>query len=266
MKTDLYNGAYGNFGLDLYCSIRIDTYGEDLGQTSWVTMAEADEIPRFLGLNGQSNALEIGCGSGRYAVRVAERIGCRLTGLDINPNAIQTANDLARTSSRQDHLKFAKCDVSKPLPFEKDSFDACFSNDAICHLPGRASVLAEIYRILKPGGRLLFTDALVIGGMVSQDELSMRSSIGYYVYCPPGENERLITKAGFRPLEAIDTTTNVVEVAGRWRAARLKNKSALVSLEGEAQFEGIQRFLGCVRDLCAERRLLRFLYSAAKES
>lgn len=266
MKTDLYDGAYGNFGLDLYRSIRIDTYSEDLGQTSWVTMAEADEIPRHLGLTGPSNVLEIGCGSGRYAVRVAERIGCGVTGLDINPNAIQTAQELAHASSRQDRLKFAQCDVSKPLPIERDSFDACFSNDAICHLPDRASVLAEIFRILKPGGRFLFSDALVIGGMVSQEELSRRSSIGYYVYCPPGENERLITKAGFRLLEAIDTTANVVEVAGRWRASRLKNKSALISLEGEAQFEGIQRFLGCVHDLCAERRLLRFLYCAAKEA
>jgi hypothetical protein len=38
----------------------------------------------------------------------------------------------------------------------------------------------------------------------------------------------------------------------------------LISIEGEGKFEGLQRFLGCVHDLCAERRLLRYLYSAKK--
>lgn len=265
MKIDLYDGAYGNFALDLYRSIRVETYGEDLGQTSWVTKAEGDEITRRLALNPASNVLEIGCGSGQFAVNLSTRTGCRTTGLDVNSNAIQMASELIQASPVANLLSFKQCDVSKSLPFPVGTFDACFSNDAICHLPGRAGVLADIFRILKPGGRFLFSDALVIGGMVSQEELSTRSSIGYYVYSPPGENERLIVQAGFRLLEAIDTTTNVAEVAGRWRDARLRRKAALISIEGDAKFEGLQRFLSCVHDLCAERRLLRFLYCAGKE-
>jgi hypothetical protein len=34
-KVDLYNSSYGNYALDAYSEIRVETYGEDFGQTSW---------------------------------------------------------------------------------------------------------------------------------------------------------------------------------------------------------------------------------------
>src|SRR5437667_8209884 len=48
--VDLYNTAYGNYERDLYREVRLETYGEDFGQTSWVTTEESHEIPRLLGL------------------------------------------------------------------------------------------------------------------------------------------------------------------------------------------------------------------------
>src|SRR5713226_6653188 len=77
-KVDLYNNAYGNYAAELYREIRVETYGQDLGQTSWVTSEESAEIIRLLQLAGTSYVLEIGCGSGRYAIHVAEKTGCRV--------------------------------------------------------------------------------------------------------------------------------------------------------------------------------------------
>src|SRR5262245_44788669 len=94
-KVDLYNSAYGNYGAEVYRQIRVETYGEDLGQTSWVTTEESNEIPRTLGITAASNVLEVGSGSGRYALRVASATGCRVLGVDINEPGIQNANQLA---------------------------------------------------------------------------------------------------------------------------------------------------------------------------
>lgn len=80
-KVDLYDSSYANYELDVYRQVRIETYGEDLGQTSWVTNEESKAIPEWLGVTSESYVLEIGSGSGRYALRVAERTGCRLLGL-----------------------------------------------------------------------------------------------------------------------------------------------------------------------------------------
>ena len=264
-KVDLYDSAYGNYESNVYRQVRIETYGEDFGQTSWVTTEESNEIPQLLRLNSTSSVLEIGCGSGGYALHVAEKIGCNLVGLDINAAGIRNANQLALAKGLASQAHFEQCDVSKNLPFDGESFDAVFSNDVLCHLPGRAEILGEIFRVLKPGGRMLFSDALVVGGMVSHEEIATRSSIGFYVYSPPGENERLIARAGFSDIRITDTTENAARIAQRWHDAREKRKQELIAAEGSANFEGLQRFLSCVQLLTSEKRLRRYLYVATKQ-
>jgi SAM-dependent methyltransferase len=184
--------------------------------------------------------------------------------VDINASGIDTANQLAKTNELASQVRFELCDVSKNLPFKDQTFDAMFSNDVLCHVPGRPAVIKEIFRVLKPGARILFSDALVVGGIISHLEIATRSSIGYYNFSPPGENERLIEQAGFKVLKASDTTNNAAEIAKRWHDARDKRKAELVAAEGPSNFEGVQQFLACVHTLTSERRLLRYLYLAEK--
>jgi cyclopropane fatty-acyl-phospholipid synthase-like methyltransferase len=263
-KVDLYDGEYGNYESDVYQQVRIETYGVDFGQTSWVTTEESTQIPSLLEITANSSVLEIGCGSGVYALHIAQTTGCSITGLDINALGIQNANQLASHLGLGQQAQFEVCDVSKPLPFADETFDAIFSNDVLCHIPGRPALLAEMYRVLKPGGRMLFSDALVIGGVISHDEIATRSSIGYYLFSPPGENERFILEAGFTDLKVRDTTEHAARTAGRWLEARQKHKDQLLALEGEEKYVGLQRFLSCVQSLTKERRLLRLLYQTRK--
>jgi methylase of polypeptide subunit release factors len=110
--VDLYNSSYGNYALTVYGEIRLETYGEDYGQTSWVTTAESHEIPKFLKLTNQSSVLEIGCGSGGYAVHLAKDIGCRIVGLDINAEGVRNANVLAEQAKVGARAGFQQFDVS----------------------------------------------------------------------------------------------------------------------------------------------------------
>ena len=189
-RFDLYNHAYRGHDSDIYRQIRLATYGRDFGQTSWVTTEESEAIPRLLDVSAASEVLEIGFGSGRYALHLAEVFGCSVTGLDKNENGVSTADKLARQSGLHARVSFRQHDVSERLPFEGDSFDAAFSNDVFCHVPDRLSLLRELYRVLRPGGRLLFSDALVIAGLITNEELAVRSSIGFYVFAAfRGERE-----------------------------------------------------------------------------
>jgi len=263
-RVDLYNSAYGNYGAEAYRQIRVETYGEDLGQTSWVTTEESSEIPRLAGIAVGSNVLEIGSGSGRYALQVAATTGCRVLGVDINEPGVANANSLAREQGLAERVRFEKCDASQPLRFGDSSFDAVFSNDVLCHIPGRHKLLRELDRVLKPGRRLLFSDALVIGGVISHQEIGARSSIGYFLFSPPGENERLLQEAGFLVVEVRDTTESSRLISKRWREARAKRSEALIGIEGQTNFDGLQQFLATVNALTSERRLLRKLYIAQK--
>ena len=264
--VDLYNNSYSNYETDVYRQIRLATYGEDLGQTSWVTNEESREIPQVLDVAPGSCVLEIGCGSGRYAVRIAETAGCRVVGVDINADGLRNGNALAHARNLSDRVHFEHCDASEGLPYPDANFDAAFANDVMCHVPGRLGVLHELFRVLKPGGRLLFSDALVIGGTISHQEIATRSSIGYYLFSPPEHNEDLLRKAGFHSVKTTDKTENAVSISRRWREAREERRAALTAIEGKANFEGLQQFLSCVHMLTSERRLLRFLYFAQKSA
>ncbi len=262
--VDVYNTSYGNYERDAYRDVRLETYGEDYGQTSWVTTEESHEIPHRLELTPGCSVLEIGSGSGRYALYVAETARCQVVGLDLNAEGIRNASALAGRQNLSAQVRFEQCDVSQPLPLADASFEAVYSNDVFCHIPGRPSLLRELWRVLKPGGRMLFSDALVVGGTLSNQEIATRSLIGYYLFVPPGENERLIEAAGFRMLDVTDSTAQAAEVARRWHDAREKRQTELTALEGDTNFAELQKFLSCVQTLTGERRLLRLVYLARK--
>jgi len=253
-QVDLYDNAYARVEDDLYRTIRTETYGQDLGQTSWVTAEESDLIPALLKLNSNSVVLDIGCGSGLYDLYLAKKIGCRITGLDVNSHAIASATQLAAASALDSIATFEHCDVSAALRYADASFDAAFANDSLCHIPARTSLFKELFRILRPGARLLFSDALIIGGVISHIELAIRSSIGPYFFSPPGENERLLASAGFTLLSVSDTSQQAADIAERWHNARERKYEQLTAIEGPERYDGLQKFLACVHTLTSDRR------------
>jgi SAM-dependent methyltransferase len=263
-KVELYDIAYEDYTSQLYHQIRRETYGNDLGLTSWVSPDESNQIPVQLKIIEDSNVLELGCGSGGYAIYVAERTACRITGLDLNAQAIRNANRLARTRDMIPQVRFLRADLTKKLPYDPDTFDAIFANDVLCHVPNRPILLTEIFRILKPGGRMLYSDALVIAGQISQREIEVRSTLGLYIFSTPGQNEVLITAAGFSKPKSKDTTAETARIATNWFNARKKRKQLLIDQEGEVNFARQQSLLACAAKLAEDKRLLRYVYLAQK--
>ena len=101
-----------------------------------------------------AEALEVGCGRGGGAAFVARRFGvARLTGLDFSDKAIAYAR--ARHSDRR--LRFL-CGDAEELPFADASFDAVLNVESSHCYPSMARFVAEVFRVLRPGGHLLFAD------------------------------------------------------------------------------------------------------------
>ena len=260
--VDLYNNVYSDFASQAEAEVRRATYDEDLGQSSWITADAWLGYADRLKVTSDSHVLEVGSGSGGPAVYLAAKRGCRVTGVDINPHGVDNAGQLAAAKGLSDRAKFQRVDASEPLPFAEGTFDAIVSNDAMCHIQHRLEVLRDWRRVVRPKGRILFTDAMIVTGLVTHEEFAIRSSIGFYLFAPPGENERLITEAGFHLISTEDVTDDEVTLAGRWHDAREAHRAALVEREGAANFEGLQRFLDVTRRLAAERRMSRFCYLA----
>jgi SAM-dependent methyltransferase len=187
-----------------------------------------------------------------------------VTGIDANESGVATAQRAAAGSRAASRLRFHVADATAQLPFERDSFDAMLCIDSMNHFPDRLDVFREWRRVLRPGGRGLFTDPVVIAGPVTNDELALRSSIGLFLFVPPGVNERMIEQAGLSLVRREDATANAALVSGRWCEARQRHRENLVEIEGEERFAGLQAFLAAVHRLTAERRLRRIVYLVEK--
>jgi SAM-dependent methyltransferase len=263
-RVDLFDNTYSNFTEQVLAAIREETFGRDIGQNSWLTADEYDRFISWLRLEPGQHVLEVASGSGRPARYVAEQTKCYVTGIDANENGVETATQSLSGSNLSDRIKFRVADANAKLPFEDNTFDAVMCIDSMNHFPDRLHVFREWQRVLRPGRRAVFTDPVVITGPVTNDELALRSLVGLFLFVPPGVNEQLIESAGFKLVQEQDVTGNAALVSGRWRAARQRHKDALIQIEGEERFEGLQRFFAAVHNLTTERRLSRIVYLVEK--
>jgi SAM-dependent methyltransferase len=260
----LYDRAFGSFFSPAQSAVREEAYGEDIGQTSWMTASEWLHFADELHIGANTEVLEVGSGSGGPAVFLAEQRGCRVTGVDVNVPGIENGQRLAAMRSLGDRARFLAVTSGAPLPFAAGSFDALVSNDVINHLPDRLAALRDWYGVLRAGGRILYSDALIVTGPISNEDVALRSSLGFVLFVPQGENERLIAEAGFTLLAVEDLTSSTAVIAQRRSQARERHRSKLIEQEGQVEFAAHQRYLACASRLAAERRLSRFVYLAEK--
>jgi SAM-dependent methyltransferase len=259
-----YSAHYRDFTADVYGAVRRQAFGIDVGQNSWLT---ADELERFgaaLQLQRSVRLLDVACGSGGPALHLAQLTHCDVVGVELYEDAVANGNRSAREAGLDGHASFVRADAADRLPFDSGSFEAVLCIDAINHLPDRQRVLADWARIVQPGGRLVFTDPVVVTGAVSADEFALRASIGHFLFLPAGENERLLANAEFQVVTVEDTTEHLAEVARRRHDARASHADELTVLEGTEAFDGRQRFFDLVATLASERRLSRLAYTAVR--
>jgi SAM-dependent methyltransferase len=265
-KVDLYGASYRGFASDLYADIRREAFGEDIGQTGWITAEEQDLFIGWLELSDSRRLLDIACGSGRPTLRIAEKTGCHVTGVDLHEEGVARARATATDLGLEPRAEFRQGNAAERLAFEDMSFDAVMCIDAINHLPDRARVLADWHRVLRPGGRLLLTDPIVVTGPLTNEEIAIRASIGFFLFVPAGTDEALLQQAGFTIERVEDRTSNMARNAAGWRAARSKRESDLRAVEGDDAFDGQQRFLEVATRLAEEHRLSRLAILARRDS
>jgi cyclopropane fatty-acyl-phospholipid synthase-like methyltransferase len=259
-----YDANYGNFQTELYAQIRQEAFGEDIGQNSWLTSDEQDRFLQWLELAPGKILLDVACGAGGPALRIAATTGCSVVGIDVHKEAVTTATSLAAQRGVAERAEFRSTDATGPLPFSDASFDAITCIDAINHFSDRPRVIAEWARLLKPGGRLLFTDPITLTGPLTNAEVAVRSSAGSYLFVPHGYDERVIAQCGLQLLVCEDVTANMAKVAEARRAARASRSCVLREIEGDQAYDGQQEVLAIAAGVAREGRLSRFVYVSKK--
>lgn len=117
---------------------------------------QRERVMRALRLRSGERVLEVGCGNGLLAGEMARQVGLegRITGVDISAPMIAMARD---ANIGRANVEFTKADAAR-LPFADASFDAAVTVQCLCFVPDVRLALAEVFRVLRPGGRLVVLD------------------------------------------------------------------------------------------------------------
>jgi SAM-dependent methyltransferase len=260
--AESYEALYRDFDLPLTRQLRREAYGEDIGQHSWVVAEELRRDVRALRLTAPSRLLDLGCGPGGPLTFVLAAVRCAGTGLEVSTAALGVARARAASLDVESLISLQQADLNEPLPFARHSFDAAMSLDVVLHLRDRSTLFCEVAKVLRPGGRFLFTDAGVLTGTVSSEEIRRRSVHGYTSFIAPGRNEALLEAAGLRLLETENRTASVLGNAAGRLAAMRAHRRELEEHSGRAEYERQEDYLEIVVELARREAVSRMMYLA----
>lgn len=156
--------------------------------------------------------LDLGSGAGFDAFLAAKKVGSggRVIGVDMTPEMVEKARNNAKKDG-YDNVEFRLGDI-EDLPVEDGSVDAVISNCVINLSPEKESVFSEAFRILKPGGRLMVSDIVLLSELPDP----IRDSVTAYVGCVSGavlrdEYIEIIESQGFEDVRTVDETVFPLE-------------------------------------------------------
>lgn len=178
---------------------------------------ELDRLIAQAALEPSHRVLDIGCGTGTLVVLLKGRCpAIEVTGVDPDPKALKRATRKAARAGVDVRLECAFGDV---LPFPDDALDRVFSTMMFHHVPRdeKSRVLAEVHRVLKPGGRLELMDFAGGGPPNMVARLIHGSSIG------SAADDRLVKRmldAGFAVARRVGDRNTILGPIGFYEAVR----------------------------------------------
>jgi SAM-dependent methyltransferase len=114
---------------------------------------------RVAPLDAEKTVLDIGAGYGGAARRLAERFNCRVICLNLSEAENERNRQLNKQAGVDDRIEVIDGSF-EDIPLDDHAADVVWCQDAILHSGDRARVLEEVDRVLKPGGRFVFTDPM----------------------------------------------------------------------------------------------------------
>ena len=201
-----------------------------LDQDHYGSLAANDALASAARLSAGEVVADFCAGLGGPARYYARRYGVNVTGIELTPARVEGANRLTRLVGLDDAVRVVEGNVMA-VPLPDASVDVVLSQEAFLHVPDKRRLLAEAFRILKPGGRLAFTDWTPAQPLDEADAALMWDGMAAQSLQSVDDYRRLLGEAGFRDVA-------VENLSAWWREILSERLAMYQKLRVEAERAG----------------------------
>lgn len=171
-----------------------------------------EELARMLAPKRGQTLVDIGSGLGGPSRYLAQVHGCQVTGVDLTPEFVAVATELARRVGLADRVMFRQ-GSALDLPFADAGFDLAWSQNVAMNIADRPRYYAEIRRVLKPGGRLAIQDVAQGPGGAPHYPVMWADTPATSFLRTPEETRAMLEAAGFEVVVWNDNTEAAIAEA-----------------------------------------------------
>lgn len=212
------------------------------------TIAEASErtvdtMLARLSLDASSRVIDLGAGYGGAARRLATRTGCAVTCVNLSETQNRRNRALSAERGLAERITVLHADFAK-VPAPDRSFDVVWSQDAILHSGDRRAVLAEIRRLLAPGGQLVFTDPMQADDCPAGALQPVLDRIHLDSLASPGWYREALRELGMEEVAWLDHTAHLVTHYTRVREDLERRYAEMTARSGREYVDRMLRGLG----------------------
>jgi len=168
-------------------------------------LAATDELARGAQVGNGSRVADFCAGLGGTVRYLAHKYGADVTGIELTPALVMSAQELTRRVGLDGTAKIVEGNVMD-VPLPDASIDAVVSQEAFCHVPDVKGAVAEAFRILRKDGRLAFTDWIANQPLTTADSQLMWEGMAIQPLRSIPEYRSLVESVGLKVISTKDLT------------------------------------------------------------